>query len=163
MNRAFYTALIFAASALLPLGGRAAEDNLAKGKDATSPTPNELRFAPSGFVHYDAGDQLRIGKDVFFPHSVRLQAKLEAKAAAAGSGPDVGPLLSKLVLKGISGNSNRRLAVVNNRTLAQGETFELKNNGQNHRIKCEEIKTRSVVLSVEGFTEKKELQLRDGL
>jgi hypothetical protein len=76
---------------------------------------------------------------------------------------DPSSIVKQLTLRGISGSGNRRLALLNKKTLAQGETFQLQSNGQTHTVKCEEIKSRSVVISIDGFTDKKELQLRDGL
>ena len=159
MNRAFYTALFCAALVVLPMAGRAAEEKAAKAKDAAPKVPNELQFAPSSFV--DNPDDNRIGKDVFFPKSGRLHPNKHPEPGPVQN--DVTYLVKSLTLRGISGSGNRKLAILNKKTLAQGETFQLQVNGQTHTYKCEEIKSRSVVISVDGFTEKKELQLRDGL
>lgn len=159
MNRAFYTALFCAALALLPMAGRAAEEKAAKAKDAAPKVPNELKFAPSSFV--DDKHDARIGKDVFFPKSHRFDDDKPKPIGVVSNDP--GFLLKQLTLRGISGTGNRKLALLNKKTLAQGESFPLQVNGQTHTVKCEEIKSRSVVISIDGFTEKKELQLRDGL
>ena len=95
----------------------------------------------------------------------RLHALFQAARSTNSASPvkSETPALSQFVLKGISGNGTRRLAVINNRTVGQGEILEIKHNGQSYRVKCEQIKVRSVILSIDGFPEKKELQLRDGL
>lgn len=120
---------------------------------------NEVSSAVSVFVS-DPSDPA-FGKDVFYPDTRRF----EKKVATPDPGLDKGDtqIASQLVLKGISGSGKRRLAVINNRTLGQGEIWDFKYKGQSHRVTCEEIKLHSVVISVEGVTEKIELQLRGGL
>lgn len=136
----------------------------AKDKDKTSSSksaPEELKFI--GSVFYDNfNDSTKFGTDVFFPGTKRFVKKVDTGNSAAPAKPEA-PALSQFVLKGISGNGSRRLAVINNRTVGQGEILELKHNGQSYRVKCEQIKPRSVILSIEGFPDKKEIQLRDGL
>ncbi len=153
-------ALLLCAALLAPVASRAAaQDKAAPEKDNATKVPEEIQFVPSTFT--DAAGDPKFGKDVFFPLSKRFIRKVET--------PDSNPavrenqILAQLTLKGISGKANKRLAVVNTRTVAQGESWELKVNGQTHHIRCEEIKARSVVLSIEGFPDKKELQLRGGL
>jgi hypothetical protein len=129
-----------------------------KEKPAARPV-SELQFVPSSFS--DSLDDPKLGKDIFFPQTKRLSKRVDT--AANTQAHIENQILSQLTLKGISGGANRRLAVVNNRTLAQGEVFELRLNGHVHRIRCDEIKARSVVLSIEGVSDKKEIQLRGGL
>lgn len=68
------------------------------------------------------------------------------------------PLPDTLQLKGISGLGNRRLALVNNCPLQVGEEGEVKLARAPLRVRCLEIRERSVVLLVEG--EKRELFLK---
>jgi hypothetical protein len=65
-----------------------------------------------------------------------------------------------VVLKGISTFQGKKLAIINNYPVAEGEEFSLKTGGPLLRIKCVEIKEKSVVVSVGGAT--KEIQLRTG-
>jgi len=66
-----------------------------------------------------------------------------------------------LVLKGISGAKDRRFALVNNQTLAKGDTAVVKLEDKSVKVRCLEIRERSVVLIVDGQTEPRELALRD--
>ena len=83
------------------------------------------------------------GRDPFFPNSTRPY-----ESAAAGK-PHVGDV-SSLVLKGISGPMNRRLAIINNRTLAVGDEQDLVTPQGRIHIRCVEIKTNSVVIESAG-------------
>ena len=123
--------------------------------------PNEWVIVPSVFV--DKSDDPNFGKDIFFPKTKRFQKKVEVPGGQTPAQQGETLLIQSLVLKGVSGNGTRRLAMVNNRTMAEGELWDYKHLGQVYRIRCEEIKPRSVLISIEGVAEKKELQLRGGL
>lgn len=83
------------------------------------------------------------GRDPFFPSSTRPY-----EIAAAGK-PHVGDV-SSLILKGISGPTNRRLAIINNRTLAVGDEQDLVTPQGRIHIRCVEIKNNSVVIESAG-------------
>ena len=68
--------------------------------------------------------------------------------------------IERLQLKGISGPANRRLALINNESLLAGETATIKIDGQSLTIHCIEIREKSVVISVKGFPDNKELFLK---
>jgi TPR repeat protein len=68
--------------------------------------------------------------------------------------------IERLQLKGISGPINRRLALINDESLLAGETATIKIDGQPLTINCIEIKEKSVVISVKGFSGNKELFLK---
>lgn len=55
-----------------------------------------------------------------------------------------------LRLSGWSGNSARRLVIVNNQTLAVGETARVEVRGEKVKVHCLEIRTNSAVVQVEG-------------
>ena len=96
------------------------------------------------------------GRDPFFPESQRFQSASSTnnvQPAPAGS-------TAALLLQGISGTSERRLAIVNGHTLAEGEETEVSVNGARLRFRCLEIKTDSVVIEI--GTERRELRLRAG-
>jgi hypothetical protein len=69
------------------------------------------------------------------------------------------PVPDKLVLRSLSGAANRRLALVNNQTLASGEEARVRVGQTNLLVRCLEIRDRSVVLRVRGQTETLELFL----
>ncbi len=108
---------------------------------------------------FDDGPQA--GKDPFFPNSTR---RLEA-AVPTTSTSAVAPssFLSQLALKGISGTKGQLLAIINNATMAAGELAEVKVGGRTVKIRCREIRDRSVLIELEDGGEVKELKLRDGI
>jgi hypothetical protein len=55
-----------------------------------------------------------------------------------------------LDLKIISGTPQRRLATVNNQTFLVGETLRVTVRGKEVRVRCMEIRVRSVLLDVQG-------------
>ena len=109
----------------------------AASKTALKVGPEELKF--TGSVFFDnINDTAKFGTDIFFPTTKRFLKKLESTNSASPVKSET-PALSQFVLKGISGNGTRRLAVINNRTVGQGEILEIKHNGQSYRVKCEQI------------------------
>jgi hypothetical protein len=84
------------------------------------------------------------GKDPFFPQSTRLHP------APPVTGATPPPTVPELVLKGVSGSANRRLAIINNRTFARGEEGDVMWNGTRVRVKCTEIESDSVQVTVNG-------------
>jgi hypothetical protein len=89
-------------------------------------------------------DDVTVGKDPFFPRSTRRGPQIkEVVAAAIETTPD-------LLLKGVSGTSTRRLAIINNRTFEVGEEGEIRIKGQSVRVKCMEIKDKSVQVKING-------------
>jgi hypothetical protein len=115
-------------------------------KDADAAT-NEIR--KSTFQ-----DDLKNGKDPFFPKSVR-RTKTAIPTAIT-----VAPV-AQLALKGISGPTNRRFALINNQPLAAGESAFVRIPSGLVKVHCWEINENSVIVSVEGDPERKELRLRD--
>ena len=64
----------------------------------------------------------------------------------APRGPDYGDL----TLKGISGAGNQRLAIINNQSLAPGETAKVKVRDSRVDVTCKQILENSVVIVVDG-------------
>lgn len=83
------------------------------------------------------------GRDPFFPNSSRPYENAPASKKSAGD-------VTSLVLKGISGPPDRRLAIINNRTLAVGDEQDLSSAQGRIHIRCVEIKTNSVVIEFGG-------------
>src|SRR5687767_9651528 len=83
--------------------------------------------APEKSVFIDAGG---FGRDPFFPQSKRRQQTATPKVVLTGDIP------GNIVLKGLSGTAQKRLAVINNYTLAEGEETEIRAGGQFFRVRC---------------------------
>jgi len=83
------------------------------------------------------------GHDPFFPNSVRPYE------TASATQPHIGDV-SSLVLKGISGPPNRRLAIINNHTFGVGDEVNLVTSRGSIHIRCVEIKDSSVVIESGG-------------
>ncbi|MGO8836588.1 MAG: hypothetical protein ACLQAH_05090 [Limisphaerales bacterium] len=83
------------------------------------------------------------GRDPFFPDSNRPY-----ESATAGK-PHVADV-SSLVLRGISGSSNQRLAIINSHTIGVGDEQDLVTPQGRLHIRCIEIKTNSVVIESGG-------------
>ncbi len=96
------------------------------------------------------------GKDPFFPRSTRLFTSVVVKTnplpAAAVS--------VELKLNGISGTTDHRLAIINNRTFEANEEGPVSTTLGPVRIRCLEIKPDSVLIQVGG--EQRILRLRSG-
>jgi len=120
--------------------------------EKTNAVPEEIIAKKSVFE-----DDLKNGKDPFFPKSAR-----RAEKAPAANATVVAPLV-QLSLKGISGPANRRFALINNQPLAAGESAYVRIATGQVKVHCWEIRENSVIISVEGDPEQKELRLREGL
>jgi hypothetical protein len=95
----------------------------------------------------------REGRDPFFPNSTLLWG-----AASKSPKQTLAPEASLLVLQGLSGTAGRKLAIISNRTLAEGEETEVNTPGGRIRFRCVEIKSDSVIIEAGG--ERRELRLR---
>jgi hypothetical protein len=84
------------------------------------------------------------GKDPFFPQSTRL------RPAPPVIGTTPTPVVPELELKGISGTPNRRLAIINNRTFERGEEGDVLCNGNRVRVRCMEIESGCVRVTING-------------
>lgn len=103
-------------------------------------------------------DKLPQGKDPFFPMSTRRDAVV-APVSAAPQKPAMDLSVTNLVLKGISGSADRRLAIINNSTFAVGEDVEVNTTSGRIRIHCAEIKEKSVVIEFGDPPQRRELRL----
>jgi hypothetical protein len=95
----------------------------------------------------------REGRDPFFPNAGRSYAGAETNSTTSAAA-------SAIILNGLSGARDHRLAMINGRTLAEGETNEVITAAGPVRIRCVEIKGESVVVEVIGG-ERRELHLRN--
>ena len=95
------------------------------------------------------------GKDPFFPRSPRPYAStIVVRTNQAVETPST----VELRLQGISGPPERRLAIINNRTFGAGEDGEVPSQAGRVHIRCLEIKSDSVVVTI--GSERRELRLR---
>lgn len=110
-------------------------------------------------------DDPKLTRDPFFPKSERRQ-KVSAQVATTNTTnavPQPTTLLSQLTLKGFSNATNRRLALINGTTFEAGELADVRIGSQTVKVRCREIRQESVLVSIDGMNETKELQLRKGI
>ena len=103
------------------------------------------------------------GKDPFFPNSTRRQETVVRVTPTATKNAPAPNRLHTLSLRGISGLDGQKLALINGSTVAQGELAEIRLSGQLVKIRCREIRERSVVVELEGGGEVREIKLREGI
>ena len=133
----------------------------AQRQDTLSLKSAEVVLAPVVVPRAVFADDPQTGKDPFFPESRRRWREVTPGGPNALAQPT--GLLSQLVLKGISYSKGHRLALINNVTFAAGEKADLKINDQRVLVRCLDIRDRSVLVTIEGAKETRELQLRKGL
>ncbi len=135
----------------LAAGARGANTNTntvaGKADAATNAGPVELPVPKSVF-------ELTVvpTKDPFFPLSLRQPLPTATNSLAYSA--------SSFLLKGLSGSAGRRLALINNRTLADGETTEITTAAGKIKIHCVQIKESSVIIRADNQSETIEVFLR---
>jgi len=89
--------------------------------------------------------------------------KADPTAPPTFGGAKVGPppKYKELTLKSISGAGSKRLALINNQTLALGESGKVRLGDAEVKVRVEEIRDKSVVVTVDGKPARKELRLQD--
>lgn len=68
-------------------------------------------------------------------------------------------LYSDLTLKAITGNEGRRFALLNNQTFAAGDTAKVKLEDREVKVRCVEVREKSVVVAVDGQQGQREIRL----
>ena len=107
-------------------------------------------------------DDPKTGKDPFFPSTARRLEKVPGPSGTQTPVPAPNKnIFDRLQLKGILGNSSRRLALINNHTFEVGEQAEVKTLEGKLNVRCWEIRNRSVVVSFVGESQRKELFLNE--
>jgi hypothetical protein len=91
---------------------------------------------------------------------VKRAAVAAERAARAEQNRQTRP--KELQLEGITGTPGRRIAVINNLTLTQGEEGEVRARNGKIKIRVLEIRDKSVLLQIDGLAEPKELLLQEG-
>ena len=123
----------------------------------TQPTnrpPAEVVIPKSIFVTNDVA-----GKDPFFPNSERRKLTVDPNGGQGEKTPKpVGA--GALRLLGITTDSaGKRIALINNLTFAKGEELEVRAEGGKLKLRCIEIREKSVVVAIVGQSEQHELVL----
>lgn len=98
------------------------------------------------------------------PDGVRSVSAPATEAAAPPvrfTSPAPAPIPDTLTLKGISGTAARRYAIINDRTFGVMDSARMKLAKTNLLVRCLEIRTNSVLLQIEGRSEKQELFLSE--
>jgi hypothetical protein len=125
-------------------------------------TPAEVVVPKAVFV-----DNPQVGKDPFFPESKRRLESLPRIASVTNVVAPSNHLLEQVFLKGISGTKEQRLALIssliNSATVAVGESAELRVGPQVLKLRCREIRERSIIVELDGSSETKEIKLREGV
>ena len=107
----------------------------------------QLRYnggGPEGFIQ---GIE-KIAKVTDKPDAAASTAPSAPIFSGAPTGP--APQYKELALKSISGTGAKRLALINNATLGAGETGKVRLGGGEVKIRCDEIRDESVIVTVEG-------------
>lgn len=129
---------------------------------AESQTNAVAKFAPALVQSVFVADA-RAGKDPFFPNSTRGREVIVPETIQTNSTPQPTLALNNLALKGISGHKGQRLALINSSTVGVGELAEIRYGQQTFKIRCLEIRDRSVLILLDGTGETRELKLRDSI
>jgi hypothetical protein len=129
----------------------------ARASDKSKTTGSGFAVPQSTFA-----DKSDSGRDPFFPSSSRRRATL-VRVAPTNNVNQFNALLDKLSLKGISGTIGQPLALINSSTVAEGELAEIRCGHQFVKIRCVEIRDRSVLVELDGTRETKEIKLREGI
>jgi hypothetical protein len=95
------------------------------------------------------------GKDPFFPDSSRRKPAVTDPVVPVVSTPKYGEVLK---VDGLSGQVDRRLAIINNVTFAEGQEERVRIQGGEMRIRCEKIDGQTVTVTVMTTGERVELR-----
>ena len=129
---------------------------------ADNQTNAAAKFTPALVKSVFVADA-QAGKDPFFPNSTRGRVVVPEIIPTNNVTPQPSLALEKLLLKGISGPIGQRLALINSSTVGIGEYAEIRLGQQTVKIRCLEIRDRSVLIALDSTGETKELKLRDSI
>ena len=124
----------------------------------------QLGYEPGGPAAFIASLQKHTGKNPVAAAKAKIGAAVasreEPPPVAAPAPPPPAPKYEDLILKGISGPPNNRLALINNQTLGVGESGAVRLSIGNVKIRCEEIRNNSVIVTINGAADRQELFMR---
>jgi hypothetical protein len=92
------------------------------------------------------------GRDPFFPNSIRVYGEAAVTNRSA-------TVMVDLVLKGISGTTEKPLAIINSTTFTAGESNEVILKNGRMRIQCVEINMATGTVLLQIGSERRELRL----
>ncbi len=125
---------------------------------STDRLPAEVVIPKSLFVTNDVA-----GRDPFFPNSDRIKQRVQPDTAQ-GTKPTKPVGCEALHLLGITTDAGgKRIALINNTTFAKGEVHEVRTESGRPKVRCVEIREKSVVVAIEGQPEECELVLPEKL
>jgi hypothetical protein len=125
----------------------------APANPATNAAPAVVEFPRSVFADNDPA-----GRDPFYPNSDRRQPK--PVDHGADKQPDKKTSPASLKVTGIT-LGEKRIATINNVTFSAGEEQDVRVPGGRVKIRCVEIRERSVIVTFQGEPEQHELVLPD--
>ena len=130
---------------LLSPGALTAKDKPAASAASTNTPAVALTIPQSVFATNSA-----VGRNPFFPQSA-------SNPKTAGAAP-VSRFPEGVRLGGISGFPARPLAIINGKTIAPGETDEVKIDGRRVVVRVVSVKETSAVITINGITEERFLR-----
>ena len=131
--------------------------SLALANAATAPAASASKsaeVAPAISVQSVFVNNMPNGRDPFYPRSNRRAVVASAAVASAASVDS-----SRLLLQGLSHDSQRPIATINNRSFQPGEEGEVITTAGRMRIRCEAIGVDSVTVSI--GSQRFDLQLKN--
>jgi hypothetical protein len=146
-------ALLFCLAFACPAAQTKTNSPTAMASVPTNALPAQLEIPKSVFIIPTTPQE---GKDPFFPFSTRLYTSVVVRTNAQ----TISAVPSDLKLNGISGTSDHRLAIINNRTFETNEEGAVSTASGTVRIRCLEIKPDSVLVQIGA--EQRILRLRSG-
>ena len=148
-----FSLFCLAAATAAVLTAFATEVQAAPAVHAEAPAPTNAAPVVVLAVFDSTGPQ---AKDPFYPHSTRHSLSQATTNAVAVS-------VSSFLLKGLSGSEGNRLALINNRTVSEGESTEVTTAAGNKvKIRCLKInKDDSVLIRVENQADPIELRFEN--
>lgn len=139
MRRALFPLMLAAGLAIPPVA-----------RAESKPTP---QLAPPNAPKSEFTFRPGFTRDPFFPKTQVTPTNSQVVVVAAGTIPDW------LMLKGVALSGGRKLAIINDQSVGENETFRVKRAGGVFNFRCLEIHTKSVIVGAGEAT--KELFLRE--
>src|SRR5258708_1613880 len=100
-----------------------------------------------------------VGKDPFFPNSSRRAPVVKLDKPAAPTVDRSG----LLVLRGVSGPGDKRIALINNTTFVAGESGSVRTDSGLLRLRVIEVQEKSAWVQIEGELTRRELRVRENI
>lgn len=144
-SRTLASVIILSAWVAAPHTGFAAKIGATTGQ--TEDVSKTETVVPRSYFDY------RGGKDPFFPNRQVTGEALPQPPTPAEA----------IVFRGVTGRSDRRVALINTRTFTKGEVGEIKVGTNSFKIRVIDIKDKSVIIEREGQVGASELPLAENL